>query len=144
MSCWSKCHPTSLELQGAFGLRREEAIKFVPAYADQDNRRGLKASWTKGGKAREIPVLTPEQRSVLDRAHRLAGFADPGTEHVHTTASTVRTAHGHGGVVQIERIAACLYPIARPAIDGLGLSGFGRSCGEPSGTGSSGKAHRQL
>ena len=26
----------SLELQQAFGLRREEAIKFIPSYADQD------------------------------------------------------------------------------------------------------------
>nr|WP_243760288.1 phage integrase N-terminal domain-containing protein [Aestuariicella hydrocarbonica] len=63
----------SLELQQVFGLRREEAIKFIPAYADQGDRVRLKASWTKGGKAREIPVLTPEQRSVLNRAHRLAG-----------------------------------------------------------------------
>jgi integrase len=33
----------------------------------------LKASWTKGGKARVIPVRTAAQRAVLDRAHRLAG-----------------------------------------------------------------------
>jgi hypothetical protein len=30
-------------------------------------------SWTKGGKARGIPVRTPEQRDVLDRAQRLDG-----------------------------------------------------------------------
>jgi hypothetical protein len=63
----------SLELQRAFGLRREEAIKFSPSYADQGDHLMLKASWTKGGKARTIPVRTPEQREVLDRAHRLAG-----------------------------------------------------------------------
>lgn len=63
----------SLELQRAFGLRREEAIKFMPAYADQGNHIRLKASWTKGGKARVVPVLTQEQRAVLDRAHRLVG-----------------------------------------------------------------------
>lgn len=34
----------------------------------------LKDSWTKGGKAREIPVRTPVQRALLDRAHRLAGL----------------------------------------------------------------------
>ena len=33
----------------------------------------LKATWTKGGKARTVPVRTPVQRGVLDRAHRLAG-----------------------------------------------------------------------
>ena len=63
----------SLELQQAFGLRREEAIKFQPSFADQGDHIALKASWTKGGKAREIPVRTDEQRSVLDRARQLAG-----------------------------------------------------------------------
>ncbi len=33
----------------------------------------LKDTWTKGGKAREIPIRTTEQREVLDRAHRMAG-----------------------------------------------------------------------
>jgi hypothetical protein len=63
----------SLELQQAFGLRREEAIKFIPSYADQGDHLILKPSWTKGGKARTIPIRTPEQREVLDRAHKLAG-----------------------------------------------------------------------
>ena len=63
----------SLELQQMFGLRREEAIKFQPSYADHDDRLVLKDSWTKGGKAREIPVRTAAQRELLDRAHRLAG-----------------------------------------------------------------------
>ena len=63
----------SLELQQAFGLRREEAIKFIPTYADQGDHLTLKSSWTKGGKARVIPIRTSDQREVLDRAHRLAG-----------------------------------------------------------------------
>ena len=63
----------SLELQAAFGLRREEAIKFAPSYADKGDHLLLKASWTKGGKARTMPVRTEAQRDVLDRAHRLAG-----------------------------------------------------------------------
>ena len=63
----------SLELQRAFGLRREEAIKFTPSYADQGDQLLLKASWAKGGKARTIPVRTAEQRDALDRANRLAG-----------------------------------------------------------------------
>lgn len=64
----------SLELQRAFGLRREEAIKFSPSYADRGDRLELKASWTKGGKARVIPIRTAEQRAVLDRARQLAGL----------------------------------------------------------------------
>jgi len=34
----------------------------------------LKASWTKGGKERIIPIRTEEQREVLNRARRLAGL----------------------------------------------------------------------
>lgn len=63
----------SLELQREFGLRREEAIKFVPSFADRGNIITLKGTWTKGGKQREIPVLSDSQREVLDKAHRLVG-----------------------------------------------------------------------
>ena len=63
----------SLELQQAFGLRREEAIKFNPSYADRGDRLVLKDTWTKGGKAREILVRNEAQRELLDRVHRLAG-----------------------------------------------------------------------
>jgi len=64
----------SLELQQAFGLRREEAMKFQPSFADRGDNIVLKASWTKGGRERVIPVRTEGQRNVLDRARRLAGF----------------------------------------------------------------------
>ena len=63
----------SLELQRAFGLRREEAMKFIPSYADQGNHIRLKGSWTKGGRPRTVPVRTEGQREVLDRARGLAG-----------------------------------------------------------------------
>ena len=61
----------SLMLQQEFGLRREEAIKFQPAYADKRDHIQLKGSWTKGGRERTIPILTAEQRKVLDEAHSL-------------------------------------------------------------------------
>jgi integrase len=64
----------SLELQQAFGLRREEAMKFQPSFADQGDHLVLKASWTKGGRERTIPVRTEAQRGVLNRARRLAGL----------------------------------------------------------------------
>ena len=63
----------SLRLQAAFGLRREEALKFSPAFADRGDRIQLKDSWCKGGRAREIAVRTPQQRALLDEARRLAG-----------------------------------------------------------------------
>ncbi|PCJ43320.1 MAG: integrase [SAR86 cluster bacterium] len=63
----------SLELQKAFGLRREESIKFIPDYADQGDHIRLKSTWCKGGKERVIPILTQEQREVLNRSKALAG-----------------------------------------------------------------------
>ncbi len=63
----------ALELQAAFGLRREEAIKFQPRLADQGDFIALKASWTKGGKYREVPVTHPRQREILDQVAALAG-----------------------------------------------------------------------
>ena len=63
----------SLELQREFGLRREEAIKIRPHLADKGKILWLKPSWTKGGREREIPIRTEEQRAVLDKAKTLAG-----------------------------------------------------------------------
>jgi hypothetical protein len=63
----------SLELQQAFGLPREEAMKFQSSYADRGDHLVLKASWTKGGRERVIPVRSEAQRNVLNRARRLAG-----------------------------------------------------------------------
>ncbi len=40
----------ALRLEEAFGLRREEAIKFSPSYADRGSKIVLKASTTKGGR----------------------------------------------------------------------------------------------
>lgn len=63
----------SVEAQALFGLRREEAIKFNPSYADKGDRIALKGSWCKGGKAREILITHAKQRDWLNRAHLLCG-----------------------------------------------------------------------
>jgi len=63
----------SADLQQAFGLRREEAIKIQPGFADRGNHLVLKDSWCKGRIEREIPIRTDEQRAALDRAHDVAG-----------------------------------------------------------------------
>jgi integrase len=60
----------SLRLQVAFGLRREESIKF---HADRGDHIAIKGTWAKGGRARTIPITTPEQRAVLDEVKSLAG-----------------------------------------------------------------------
>jgi len=62
----------SLKLQQAFGLRREEAIKFQPQFADQGDHIKLKDTWCKGGRERTIIIRNAEQRQILDEVHQLA------------------------------------------------------------------------
>lgn len=66
------CIRISLRLQAAFGLRCEESIKIIPAWADRGDLLVLKDSWTKGGRARQIPIRTEEQRQLLEEAKALA------------------------------------------------------------------------
>lgn len=66
---------TSILLQAAFGLRREECLKFIPSWADRGHSIVLKGSWCKGGQQRTVPVLNENQREVLDKARLVAGFA---------------------------------------------------------------------
>lgn len=61
----------SVELQEAFGLRRKECLMIQPHVADQGSYLVLRASWTKGGRARVVPISSVHQREVLDRAKQL-------------------------------------------------------------------------
>ncbi len=63
----------ALKLEAAFGLRREEALKMRPVIADKGDRVALKASWTKGGRYREVPITHPKQRALLDEVRRVVG-----------------------------------------------------------------------
>ncbi len=63
----------SVRLQAAFGLLREEAIKFNPSYAMQVDHIKLKSSWTKGGRARTVPIRSDDQRQLLEEVKALAG-----------------------------------------------------------------------
>lgn len=63
----------SLRLQQEFGLRREEAIKFRPDVAIQDSEIALKASWTKGGRPRVVPIRTESQRTLLKEIKQVVG-----------------------------------------------------------------------
>lgn len=55
----------ALRLQEAFGLRREEALKFRPNVAIDTGHICLKASWCKGRIARKVPIRTIKQRALL-------------------------------------------------------------------------------
>ena len=63
----------SLRLQSAFGMRREESIKFKAATADYVDHIALSASWCKGGRAREIPIHTQSQRDLLNEIRQFSG-----------------------------------------------------------------------
>ncbi|NND00331.1 MAG: integrase [Gammaproteobacteria bacterium] len=52
-------------LQQEFGLRREEAAKFIPSKAIEEDNIQILATWAKGGRARSIPITTPAQRALL-------------------------------------------------------------------------------
>ena len=88
----------SIRLQAAFGLRREESIKFNPSYAMQDDHIKLKPSWTKGGRARMVPIRNDEQRQLLDEIKEFAkgGALIPAqknyVEHLHRYERQLRNA----------------------------------------------------
>ncbi len=59
-------------LQAAFGLRREEAMKFIPKEAIRKDCLKLKGSWTKGGRPRTVPIVSQHQRVVLAAVSQVA------------------------------------------------------------------------
>lgn len=62
-----------LQLMRSLGLRCEESLKLVPLLADRGREVCLEGSWCKNGRPRCVPVLTAQQRSVLESAKSLAG-----------------------------------------------------------------------
>nr|EEE1923733.1 integrase [Salmonella enterica subsp. diarizonae] len=101
----------SLRLQEAFGLGREESMKFRVSWAlkgqspDSISAISLKPSWTKGGRPRSIPVLTQEQRQLLAEVRQLTGSGSlippdrSYREHLRVferETASVGTGHTHG------------------------------------------------
>lgn len=62
----------SLELQRVFGLRREESLKIRPHVADKGNMLELLPTWCEGGRGRNVPIRTEEQRYWLEQAKAIA------------------------------------------------------------------------
>ena len=63
----------SLQLQQAFGLRKEESLKIKIHEAVQGNVLKLRSSWCKGGREREIPIRTTEQWLVIEACKAYVG-----------------------------------------------------------------------
>ena len=63
----------ALRLQMAFGLRFEESLKLRVAVADHGDQLALQASWTKGGRARLVPIVHDRQRGLLEELRGVCG-----------------------------------------------------------------------
>jgi site-specific recombinase XerC len=66
-------HQAVLNLMATSGLRLEEAIKFRPVSARQGDALVLKGSWTKGGRARTVPLVDDQAVTAVAAAAKLAG-----------------------------------------------------------------------
>ncbi len=63
----------SLQLQKAFGLRKEESIKIKIHDADKGNQLALRDSWCKNGRPRTLEIRTEKQRAVVDACKQFVG-----------------------------------------------------------------------
>ena len=95
----------SLQLQSLFGLRREEAIKFNPYFADKGTHLELKGSWCKGSRSREIPIITAQQQefiALLKATYGNNSLIPPALRYVDqlnlykNTVPTIGIGKGHG------------------------------------------------
>ncbi len=63
----------SLRAQAAFGIRREESMKIIIAIADKGDHLALKGQWCKNGRPRNIPILTSQQRALVNKLKTICG-----------------------------------------------------------------------
>ena len=119
----------SLQLQAAFGLRREESLKIQPGWADRGDTLVLKDSWTKGGRSREIPIRTAEQRRVLDEAkrYRRQWQPDTGRPQLHPAAASLRVPVRQGGHPPRARAPPSVRPSTLPRTHRLARPGRRRT-----------------
>ena len=119
----------SLKLQAAFGLRREESIKIRPQWADRGDRLVLMASWTKGGREREIPIRNAEQRQVLDDAKGFAGRGSliPKRMTYVEQLNRFKAQCGQAGIRACAWTSPPVRAAALPGVDRLGVPGAGRA-----------------
>jgi len=111
----------SIRLQAACGLRREEAIKFSPNYAVQDDHIKLKPSWTKGGRARTVPITNEDQRRFVGQG-RCTNTAPP---ELCEAATPLRETYCKSRAVSASRIATRLCSAALFRAQRTGLSSGG-------------------
>jgi len=135
----------ALRLEAAFGLRREEAIKFAPARDDRGACIRLKGSTTKGGRPREVPVRNDAQRQLLDEARRLVGsgaLIPPRRNYRQPTAQGLREPDPGCGAVPDAWVAPRLCPPEVRGDHGLEGAGGGRPAAANAHGGEAAARHR--
>ncbi len=105
----------SLRLQQAFGLRREEAIKIQPRWADRGDTPAAQGQLDQGRAGKRPSRSAPqEQRALLEQAKRLAGLGSliPRGRTIYRAAEDLRAPHRQCRFIQNARPAPCLRPAA--------------------------------
>jgi len=110
----------SLELQAAFGLRREESIKFNPSYADKGSKLVLKPSWRSEAELDEgrTPSRNSDQNGSTARCAESgkrtgrARLAYPSGSKLCAAVACLRKANGAGGAAQTARLETRVRPEA--------------------------------
>ena len=100
-----------------------------PAWADRGDVLHLKASWTKGGRERDIPIRTEAQRELLREAKQLAGAGSliPAEMSYRRSAQSLQGADSASRHRPRPRSAAPLRAGALCGADGLEGPGCGRA-----------------
>ena len=121
----------SLKLQREFGLRREEAMKIQPDWADKGDRLRLRDTWCKGKRARVLPIRTASQTGRPRRSQGACRdhgkrVADPHRE-VRAAGEAIRVPVPQGGHQRLARPAARIRPAALPGTGRVCLPAGGRA-----------------
>ena len=118
----------ALRMEAEFGLRREEAIKFMPSRDDRGDRIRLKGSTTKGPPARgagsEGQPAPAARRGASPGGRRRA---DPAEPQLQAAVEGVREPDAGGGPVPDARAAASLRADALRGDHRVEVAGGGRA-----------------
>jgi integrase len=124
----------SLRLQAALGLQHEERVNLRHQWADRGDSLHLNASWTKGGRERDVPTTNDEQRQVLTgfKAHAGAGSLIPAEMSYRDQLNRFKAQTAEAGIDHGHGLRhACAQAIRNTRCAGIGRNGNGRLANRP-------------